>query len=804
MPKNTIQTECYHCHEVCDETIQTEGKSFCCEGCKQVYLLLSENNMCSYYNFDTQGGISAKGRFIDKRFAYLDTEAAIQTLVTFRSDNLIHVNFYLPQMHCASCVYLLENLHRINSGIIKSQTNFQRKEIFIAFQPKNISLRQVVELLAFVGYEPQLSLAANTEKKKPQASSKQTLYKIGVAGFAFGNIMMLSFPDYFSGGNIDQHDLKIVFAYLSFALSVPVLFWSASEFFISAWKGLRQGIVNIDAPIALASLLTFSRSYYEIITGMGNGYLDSGTGIIFFMLVGRWFQQKTYDSFSFERDYKAYFPLGITKILADATEEQTIVSKIKVGDLIRVRNGELVPADAILRSVKASIDYSFISGEELPVVVCKDQIVYAGAKQVGPSIDLEIIHEVSQSYISQLWNNTAFRENKNKEQSFIHPWSRYFTLVLFTIAALSSIFWFFHDQSEMWHVLSSVLIVACPCTLLLAATFTFGNMLRQLGRSKLYLKNNSVIESLAKINTIVFDKTGTLTSHAHALIEFTGIELSSSQWSDIKSCVSHSAHPLSRMLFNSIEVDGMSSLTSFEEIQGKGIQAIVNNNEYKIGSANFVLEKEAEPTLNRSVVHVMMNGQHLGYFSFKNFYREQLTTMIEQLKGASYELHVLSGDNASERAVLQGLFGPNAKILFNQTPQDKLAYIASLQKDSGRNVLMLGDGLNDAGALRQANVGIAVTDQTGLFTPACDAILEGSNLAMLPKMLRYAREEKRIVGASFVLSILYNIVGEGYAVSANLSPIVAAILMPISSITVIAFVTGLSSFRARRLGLAKN
>ncbi len=802
MQKNTIQTECYHCHEKCDETVQIEGKSFCCEGCKQVYLLLSENNMCSYYDFDSQAGISAKGRFIDKRFAYLDTQEAIQKLATFRSDNLINVTFYLPQMHCASCVYLLENLHRINTGVIKSQTNFQRKEIFVSFNPSLVSLRKIVELLAFVGYEPQISLDDDQQLKKPVANSKQMIYKIGVAGFAFGNIMMLSFPDYFSGGNIDQHTLKFVFAYLSLTLSIPVLFWSASEFFISAWKGLRQGIVNIDAPIALASLITFSRSYYEIISGMGNGYLDSGTGIIFFMLIGRWFQQKTYDSFSFERDYKAYFPLGISRVLSDDSEEQSIISNLKVGDHIRVRNGEMVPADATLLSEKAYIDYSFISGEELPVSVSRESIVYAGGKQVGASIDLEIKHEVSQSYITQLWNNTAFRESKNKEQSFIHPWSRYFTLVLFSIALTASIYWYFHDQHEMWHVLTSVLIVACPCTLLLAATFTFGNMVRHFGRSKLYLKNNAVIESMAKVNTIVFDKTGTLTTHENALVEFKGPALTAQQWIIIKSIVSHSSHPLSRMIFKSIESDEIQMLNRFDEIKGKGIIAIVDGREWRIGSANFILDQETETVVNTTSVHIMADGIHLGYFAFKNRYREQLTKMVAALKSSNYELHVLSGDNNSERNVIETIFGKEAKILFNQTPQDKLDYIANLQSEAKRNVMMLGDGLNDAGALRQANVGIAVTDQTGLFTPACDAILEGQQIANLALFLRYAREEKLIVGASFVLSILYNIVGEAYAVTANLSPIVAAVLMPISSISVIAFVTALSTYRAKRVGLS--
>ena len=275
---------------------------------------MNDNNLCAYYDFDKNPGLTAKGKFAGNRFAYLDDETTVKKIVSFSSETLMTVTFYLPQMHCASCVYLLENLHRINAGVIKSQTNFQRKEIFISFNPQIISLRKVVELLSFIGYEPLINLQSTTTEKKKAAVNKTAIYKIGVAGFAFANIMMLSFPEYFSGGHIEQQGLKQTFSYLIFVLSLPVLFWSANEFFISAFKGFRQGIINIDAPIALASLIAFSRSYYEILTGSGAGFLDSATGIVFFMLVGRWFQNKTYDSFSFDRDYKSYFPLGVTKI----------------------------------------------------------------------------------------------------------------------------------------------------------------------------------------------------------------------------------------------------------------------------------------------------------------------------------------------------------------------------------------------------------------------------------------------------------------------------------------------------------
>jgi Cu+-exporting ATPase len=356
---------CYHCGEKCDESIYINEKPFCCEGCKQVYLLLNETDMCNYYDLEKNPGIKAKGKFTDSRFAYLDNTEVQSKLLRFQDGIQAHVQFYLPTMHCASCIWLLENLHRINPAILSSQTNFQRKEIHIVYKEQSISLRRIVELLAFVGYEPYITLNDGETKTEKKANRAQ-IFKIGIAGFAFSNIMMLSFPDYFAGGKLDDSQLRNTFSNLSLMLSLPVLFYCASEFFISGWKGLRQRWLNIDAPIALAILITFGRSVYEILTRTGPGYLDSMSGIVFFMLVGRWFQNRTYDAFSFDRDYRSYFPLGVTLLSGD-TEKNVPVSNLKKGDIIRVRNEEMIPADGILVSGNGSIDYSFVSGEITPV-----------------------------------------------------------------------------------------------------------------------------------------------------------------------------------------------------------------------------------------------------------------------------------------------------------------------------------------------------------------------------------------------------------------------------------------------------
>ena len=791
------QQPCYHCGETCDASIKIEEKAFCCEGCKQVYLLLSETDMCNYYDLDKTPGITAKGRFTDNRYAYLDNEEVQSKLLRFRDGKQAHVQFYLPTMHCASCIWLLENLHRINPAVIHSQTNFQRKEILVIFDVQKTSLRKIVELLAFVGYEPYITLN-DGEKKKDKKINRSHIFKIGVAGFAFSNIMMLSFPDYFAGGHIGDTQLRNTFTYVSLLLSLPVLLFSASEFFISGWKGLRQGWLNIDAPIALAVLMAFSRSVYEILTHTGPGYLDSMSGIVFFMLVGRWFQNRTYDAFSFDRDYKSYFPLGVTRV-KDNQEVNVPVINLQKGDVILVRNEEMVPADGILLKGRGSIDYSFVSGETTPVDKNKGELLYAGGKQMGTTITVEVVTPVSQSYITQLWNNDVFNSKKNKSESFVHPWSRYFTYTLFALAFFSALYWYQVDSTKILPAITSVLIVACPCSLLLSATFTYGNMLGIYGRKKLYLKNANVIEALGKVDTIVLDKTGTLTHHHAADIRFEGDLLSAEEKSMVQAVAAQSTHPLSKMISRSLMADQQEglSLEAFQELSGKGLEATVNHRQVRIGSSSFIRE-DGSLELAEPGVHIRFDDEVKGRFVINNMYRDGIAEMASQLKAAGYDVHVLSGDNDTERKNLAALFGEDLHVLFRQSPQDKLEYIKKLQLQ-GKNVMMLGDGLNDAGALRQAQVGIAVTDATNLFSPASDGILDGSQVGQLAQMLRYAKTGKRIVTVSFILSILYNIVGLSFATQAMLSPLIAAILMPASSISIVVLVSVYARITARTI-----
>ena len=791
---------CYHCGTECDQSIQIESKYFCCDGCKMVYQLLDENGMCQYYDLTNMPGLTAKGIFAADKFNYLDNQAVQDQLIQFRQGDQAHVIFYLPQIHCVSCVWLLENLHKINPGVIQSQTNFEKKEVKIVYQPSLISLKQVVQLLAFVGYEPMIHLGGNDWQKKKKVNRKQ-LYKIGIAGFCFSNIMMLSFPEYLSDQVVDLGNLRPLFIYLNLLLSIPVLLYSASDFFISAYTGLRQKWLNIDAPIALAISVTFIRSVYEILTQTGAGYLDSMSGIVFFMLIGRWFQDKSYDSFAFDRDYTSFFPLGVT-ILKEGKELNQSLNDIVKGDLLLVRTGEMIPADAVLKEGIALVDYSFVSGENAPIAFEPGALLYAGGVQKGRAIHVEVVKPVGHSYITELWNSPLLKQTKNATASFVHPWSQYFTYVLFAIALLTGLYWWAVDTTKILPAVSSVLIVACPCSLLLTVTFTYGNVLRWLGKAKMYCKNASVIESIEKIDTIVFDKTGTLTNHTKTNLVYIGVELSILEQSMIRSVTRESLHPMSQMIYQMLTEENLPlvEVAHIENSIAKGTIAQTQGHTIILGSVKLLIQEgvAVNTDYDHSVVCIAVDGIFRGFYKVNHAYREGMSAMVGQLRSNGYEVHLLSGDHSTEGQKLKLQLGADIPMLFDQSPADKLNYIQQLQNE-GKYVMMVGDGLNDAGALQKSNVGIAVTDQTHLFTPASDAILEGHQVAQLFQLIRYAKSAKTIIVLIFILSIAYNLIGMYFATQALLSPMVAAILMPISSISIVALSALLSYRFAKKL-----
>jgi len=789
--------ECIHCGEDCGRSpIVWEGKNFCCEGCKTVYQLLNENKLSGYYDIYETPGIKVEVQEFGQKYAYLDNDEILKKIVYFKEGEFSKVKLYIPDIHCSSCIWLLENLFQLDKNITQSSVNFVKKEVDITFKQNSISLRKVVELLASIHYIPMISLES-IDGEKNKSENITLIIKIGIAGFVFGNTMLLSMPDYIPGGELIEANFKQFFGYISILLSLPILFYSGSDYLMSAYKNLRHKIINIDLPISLGILTIFFESAYEIISASGTGYMDSLAGLVFFLLIGKWYQNKTYQALSFERDFKSYFPIAVTK-LKDDKEEIIPLNSIQVGDQIIVHNQELIPADGILTKGEANINYSFVTGESKPVFKRSGDELYAGGKQIGSTIIMEVVKEVMQSKLTQLWNQESKENDEEKDLSFVvDTISKYFTYFILLTAFSAAAYWLFNDISVALVAFTSVLIVACPCALALSIPFTYGNIMQSYGRVGLYLKKSEVVESLTHIDTVVFDKTGTITYIDAESVKFYGDELTEEQISLVKSLSRQSQHPLSKSIFNSLEAPIRKDIDDYMEIASSGIKAKFGELKVKLGSAYFVNQEEDNSNANASVVYLSINDRVLGYFSIENRYREGVKELADTLQ-KDYEIHIISGDNNAEENRLKVIFGSDVSLSFDQSPMDKFNYIKQL-KTQGKKVLMIGDGLNDAGALKESYVGISIADDVFNFSPASDAILEAKQFYRLPQFFNYSKKAIKIVYASFGISFLYNVVGLSFAVSGFLSPIIAAILMPISSVTVVAFVTILSKIITRKL-----
>lgn len=779
-------------------------------GCKTVYEILKGNDLCSYYSFEENSGVQIKDIPDKSKFDYLDDADVRNRLIDFSDRGITAVTFFIPSIHCTSCIWLLEKLYKVNPKIISSNVNFQEKKLSISYDNSGITLKEIVKILSSLGYEPLLDpdLSGNKKRTNKNPYLKKLYLKIGIAGFCLGNIMLLSFPEYLSQDRFMERDFKTLFNYLNLLLSLPVFFYCASDYFSSAWTGLKRKFINIDLPISLGLAALFFRSLYEIIFFNNAGFSDSLAGLVLLLLLGKLFQSKTYDSLNFERNYKSYFPISVT-VKSGKSEISVPVSKLKTGDRIIIRNNEIIPADAILFNGKSSVDYSFVTGESIPVQKVMGEIIYAGGRHFGSVIELEVIRTVSRSYLTQLWNDSAFkRKTGSNLQNAVNSVSKYFTAAILLIAFGSALYWYDKDINLALNAFTTVLIIACPCALALTTPFALGNTIRIFGKNKFYLKNADIVENLSGIDTIVFDKTGTITNAKDISVQYTGMKMNLCELGMVKALTRNSMHPLSNAIYDSIVFNMPLQVEDFSENLSEGIKGTVSGKTVTLGTIHFILKdigaddfilcSETPEKAFATNVYLAIDQQIKGYYSFRNRYRKGLGETINELS-KDYDLSVISGDNDSERNNLARLFSArnDGQLFFNQTPAGKLNYVKSLQR-SGKKVLMIGDGLNDAGALIQSNAGISVSEDINGFSPASDAIIDASVFTKLSAFLKFSRTTMKIIKISFVISFLYNVIGLYLAVQGTFSPLVAAVLMPFNSISIILFVTGATNYYAKK------
>jgi len=780
--------ECQHC----GNPVPFGLADFCCSGCETVYTLLYRKGLDRYYALADTPGLTPQED--PTHYEFLEDPALNDRLHDFQIADRAGITLSIPSIHCAACVWLLENLYQIHDGIGLSEVNLNKRQVRIQYNNKTLTLPELARFLDGLGYPPVFTLIDTDQTNEP-SQTRPLLIRLGVAGFCFGNIMLFTFPFYL-GLTPAASPQAWSFSLLSLALSIPVLLYSADVYWKAAIRDLKARRLGIDVPITLGLIALLGASLADVFLYQKEGFFDSLAGLVFLLLCGRVFQQKTFERMVFDRDYRSYFPISATRIVNDA-EESCALDALNPGDTIRVRHGELIPADGTLSATNTTIDYSFITGEAEPVDAHQGDTLHAGGRINGAPATLTLTRSVSQSYLTSLWNQNA--DGPDEQRSITDRLSPWFTATILVIATVAAAVWVSLNPAQAPFVFAAVLIVACPCALALSAPFVHGQALRLLGTHGIYLRNGNVLERLSAIRAILFDKTGTLTA-GYDTDFVTPEPVDADSMNVIRNAASLSTHPLCRALvtadLTTLEFD------TWTETPSQGIHATYNTTSIRLGKTAWLNEHNiTTPTLSHtgSTIAVAINNHYVGTFVINPHFRTNLSTLLNTLR-KGFSLALVSGDRQESAAQLEP-YADHFSQIHMATPPHRKAELVEQQQNLGKPVMMIGDGLNDSAALRSSDVGVVVSDDTANFCPASDIIVKAESLPQLPALFTFAKRSSNLTRTCIALSLAYNVVGISIAVSGHLSPLVAAILMPLSSITIISTALLGTRFLARTVNL---
>ncbi len=777
---------CTHCGASAgNEPIVMGGNAFCCEGCKTVYNILNANGLCDYYQLNPHAGVS-RNNASDTVWNLEELNLMVQAFLLFDSADRRILLFHIPTMHCSSCIWLLERLGELDKGILDSRTDFVKKQLKIAYDPAKTDFGSIVILLRSLGYEP--SLMPEEDNTRNKKYDRKVLIKLGVAGFCAGNIMMFSFPQYLGLDPMQESQFGRMFDAINASLSLPMIFYCAADYFKAFAQWLRYKTLSVKVPLAIGIGALWLRSIYEVASATGPGYFDSLAGLIFFLLIGTWLQNRTFDALRFGEKARKFFPL-VARTLQKGKQVPKKVTDLVPGDRVVLGHGEIIPADGILMGSDAHVSYAFATGESTPLHKVAGEVLLGGGKNCGGRFEMEVIRAFDNGRLTEIWKSTEENEIKGaRVLSFEARISKYFIIGTLSIAAAALMFWLPQNSHKAWFALTAVLMVACPCALALAPPFAYNIVANFMASKGFYLRKPEVVGVIGETDAIVFDKTGTLTEE-NSLTAIIPDSYKEEEKIALHSLAAQSNHPYSEAIQAALMDVPVRRIDNFSEYAGKGTLAECGNSILKLGSSQWVLQTDNEDNAEGKQVWFSVNNKVLEPIFIRNQYKKELGNTLQDLHQAGLQMVVSSGDTQAEEATLKAMAGGAFSALhFNQSPAQKVVTVKQLQKN--HTVMMVGDGLNDAGALKSGDVGVVIAAGTNNFTPEADAILLRKDFMHLPSHFALAKKANRVVKETFVVSLTYNAIALGFAFTGNMSPLLAAILMPASSIALMLYAWG--------------
>lgn len=785
----THAVPCQHCGLPAPAPEDPETPAFCCPGCRAVYQRLSEAGLCDFYALRDRMGEAASGvqgewAVGDAAYAHYD-DAAIFPQAASEETGTAEATLHVSNVHCTACVWLLERLTEVVPGVVRSRLDLGRRRLHVSWDPTRVKLSQVGAYLHGIGYPTHPLGGAAEEAKRREVRTR--LIRLAVAFACAGNIMLVAIAGYAGEGEM-EHSFDQFFRWVSLLLALPAVTWAAWPFYRGALAGLRVGVAHMDLPISLGLLGGFSASAYATVVGDGPVYFDSVATLVFLLLLGRYLQSRGEEAAMDSADLMHALTPGSTRRLEDGRWVPRAVAALVRGDRVRVENGERFPVDGALAGIdgggRAHADLSLLTGESRPVELEVGGPVFAGTTNVARAVEVEVHSTGGATRIGRLLEMTETATDRRAPVvRLADRISGWFVSAVIGLAALSGAIWWQVDPSMVFQVVVALLVVSCPCALGLATPMAVTVARGRAAATGLLVRTPDALERLAQARRVVLDKTGTLTEGRMSVED---------AWFDgpvphawIAALESRSRHPLAQAI---VQWAGPTphEAEAVEEVAGRGIVGRVSGHELRLGNPALVDAGAFASRLitvarsGRTPVLVEVDGRTVGLLAVGDRLRADTEEAVARLKAMGLALAIRSGDHPEVVAGVAARLGLD-DAEGATAPEAKADAVAD-----GGGTIMVGDGVNDAPALRSADVGVAVYGGAEAALAVADVYATREGLLPLVELIEGARRTMRTIRRNLVFSLLYNVLFASLAIAGYITPLAAAILMPISSLTVVA------------------
>ncbi len=794
---------CFHCglpaDNEYDQTISGKKASFCCMGCQAVAMMISQGGLERFYQFRDIKNNKANEELAD--YTQYDLPELTASIATVIDEKTLRVKFYLSDISCAACVWLIEQFLHTKDGIVKISINGTTKTALISFHKDLISLGEIMQALAQIGYPPEVA-THNKAQEQFVKNQKKHLLQMAVAGLAMMQIGMVSTALYAGGIQGIDAQFQWLLRWVNLIFAVPVMLYSAQPFFKNAYRALRLRGLNMDVPVSLALILAFAASVYATVLNTGEVYFDSVAMFTFFLLLGRFLEQRI----RFKNQHESLRLVQLLPVTVTRIENNTPVliplQNLKVNDEIEVKPGEVFACDGIITSGTTTADESLLTGESKPQAKEQGSVVIAGSINGDTQVRVKANAVGGQTQLASVEKLIDDAEHAKPQQVLMaDKLSKYFVFAVIVVSVIVGTAWWFIDASKTLWVVLSVLVITCPCALSLATPAALTSATSRLRKLGFLIRSNHVLEALNQIEHVVFDKTGTLTQGnfnvTQVCVNSTYTVGTKTNKDNVLSIVSalekHSRHPIAQA-FKRIHTTQKAYNVEVEA--GLGIQGVIDKTQYLFGKAEFIQAKWPNHAALKPPTHLSNNNDTseiwqclanndgvIAWIAFSDSLRDDAKDTINALKLSGKELHIVSGDKRSHVQFYADKLQVSA-LLTDCLPGQKLDYIKALQAQN-QSVMMVGDGINDAPVLSAANVSVAMHDASSLAKIKADAVLLHNNLAALEQTFIVAKDVKRIIKQNLCWALGYNIVALPLAACGLIPPYLAAAGMSLSSLIVV-------------------